>query len=218
MGINIVTVCNGCTENLTKTIMELRGDSKLREEVNVILASTGRKFQGTSEVKHYVRMLKEDVGLDKIRSLVKTPFKNIKVGAHYGCHLLRPSEVMNFEDPNNPKILDDLINVTGAESIDYLNKTECCAGPVMGIRESVTWSVGLDKVETIKTQGDVMVTCCPFCYLTFERCQFMTEKQPNLPVIHIPQLIGLSMGLSPEDVGLSGNKVDSSTVIERRVS
>ena len=217
LGLDIVTICNGCTENLTKTVKELRDDPKLKDEVNQVLAATGRRFQGTSEVKHYTRMLKEDVGIEKIRSTISKPFKNLRVGAHYGCHLLMPSEVMDFEDPNNPRVLDDLIGVTGAESVDYINKSECCAGPVMGIRESVTWSVGLDKVETIKKQADAMVTCCPFCYLTFERCQLMTEKQPNLPVLHIPQLLGLSMGLSAEEVGLNANKVDASLVLERRV-
>ena len=109
MGLNIVTVCNGCTENLTKTNKALKEDPALRAEVNEILAETGKQFKGTVEVKHYVRMLKEDVGFDKIREASKKPFKGLKVGAHYGCHLLKPSDEMLFEDPNDPQVLDELI-------------------------------------------------------------------------------------------------------------
>ena len=112
--------------------------------------------------------------------------------------------------------LDDLIHATGAESVDYPGKTECCAGPVMGIREKVTWDVGIDKVQTLKKHADAMATCCPFCYITYERCQFMTEVNPNLPVVHIPQLLGLAMGLTADEVGLSANKVDASSLLAKQ--
>ena len=216
MGLDIVTVCNGCTENLTKTNKALKEDPALRAEVNEILAETGKQFKGTVEVKHYVRMLKDDVGFDKVREASIKPFKGLRVGAHYGCHLLKPSDEMLFEDPNDPQVLDELIRATGAESIDYPGKTECCAGPVMGIREKVTWDVGMEKVETVKKYGDAMATCCPFCYITYERCQFMTETNPNLPVVHIPQLLGLAMGLSADEVGLGTNKVDASSLLAKQ--
>jgi len=216
MGLDIVTVCNGCTEVLTKANRELKGDPELRKEVNEILADTGKQFKGTRNVKHYVRMLKEDVGVDKIKAASVKPFKGLKVGVHYGCHLLKPHEVMEFDDPEAPKSLDELIDATGAVSVDYPNKLECCAGPVMGIREKVTWSVGLDKVETVKKYADILVTNCPFCYLTYERCQFMTEKSPNVPVVHIPQLLGLAMGIDPDDLGISSNKVDASIMMKKQ--
>ena len=100
--------------------------------------------------------------------------------------------------------------------MDYPGKTECCAGPVMGIREKVTWDVGMDKVQTLKEHADAMATCCPFCYITYERCQFMTETNPNLPVVHIPQLLGIAMGLTAEEVGLSTNKVDASVLLAKQ--
>ena len=216
MGLDIVTVCNGCTEVLTKANRELKGNPELRKEVNEILADTGKQFKGTQNVKHYVRMLKEDVGVDRIKAASVKPFKGLKVGAHYGCHLLKPHEVMDFDDPEAPRSLDELIDATGAVSVDYPNKLECCAGPVMGIREKVTWSVGLDKVETVKKYADILVTNCPFCYLTYERCQFMTEKSPKVPVVHIPQLLGLAMGIDPDDLGIGSNKVDASIMMKKQ--
>ena len=215
MGLDIVTICNGCTEVLTKANRELKENQKLRDEVNEVLAEAGKEFKGTVEVKHYVRMLKEDVGLDAIQEKMEKSFRGLRVGSHYGCHMLKPREIFMSEDPENPTVLDDLVATTGAEPIDYPNKLECCAGPVMGVRENVTWSVGLDKVKTVKQYGDALVTACPFCYLTYERCQLMQEENPNLPVLHIPQLLGLAMSLDTDELGIGHNKVPSRVVLER---
>ena len=215
MGLDIVTICNGCTEVLTKANRELKENPKLRAEVNEVLGDAGKEFKGTVEVKHYVRVLKEDVGLDAIREKMEKRFRGLRVGSHYGCHMLKPREILMSDDPENPTVLDDLVATTGAEPIDYPNKLECCAGPVMGVRENVTWSVGLDKVKTVKQYGDALVTACPFCYLTYERCQLMQEENPNLPVLHIPQLLGLALGLDEDELGIGHNKVPSTGVLER---
>jgi len=214
MGLDIVTICNGCTEVLTKTNKELKENPELRGEVNEVLLDVGKHFKGTVEVKHFVKMLKENIGLDKIKAEVNHPLKELRVGAHYGCHMLKPSDVMLFDDPEAPTTLDELIDVTGAQSIAYPNKLECCTGPIMGIREDVTWTVGLEKVETVKKYADIMVTSCPFCYLTYERCQLMAERSPNVPVVHYPQLLGLALGLEYEVLGLEMNKIDAAPVLE----
>ena len=215
MGLDIVTICNGCTEALVKANKKLKEDPELRAEVNHVLAEVGKEFKGTVDVKHYVRMLKDDVGLEKLGSMVVKPFEGLRVGAHYGCHMLKPSDVMLYDDPEAPTTLDELIDLTGARSVQYPNKLECCAGPIMGVREDVTWSVGLEKVETVKKYADVMVTACPFCYITYERCQLMAENSPEVPVIHYPQLLGLALGLDYEDLGLEENKVDASVLLEK---
>lgn len=214
MGLDIVTICNGCTEVLTKANKTLKEDPDLRDEVNEVLAEAGKEFRGTVEVKHYVRMLKEDVGLDAIKESMGKSLWGLRVASHYGCHMLKPREILMSDDPENPTVMDDLVATTGAEPIDYPNKLECCAGPVMGVRENVTWSVGLDKVETVKRLGDALVTACPFCYLTYERCQLMQDENPNLPVLHIPQLLGLAMGMDTDELGIGHNKVPSTAVLE----
>ena len=157
MGMDIVTICNGCTEVLTKTNKELKENPELKEEVNKILAEAGKEFKGTANIKHYVRMLRDDVGLETIKENMEKDLGSIKVGSHYGCHMLKPSDIMEFDDPENPTVLDDLITTTGAKPIDYLNKLECCAGPIMGVRENVTWSVGQDKVNEIKKTGEQII-------------------------------------------------------------
>ena len=209
MGLNILTICNGCTETLTKANTSLKQDQTLLNKVNKILKEVGREFQGNVEVKHLIRVLREDYGLDKLKKAVTKPYTSLRVGTHYGCHLLRPSDIMRFDDPNNPTSMDEIIETTGAISVPYPDKMECCGGPIMGIREDVTWSIGLDKINTVKNYADALITSCPFCYLTYERAQLMKENKPNLPIIHLPQLLGISLGLSKEDVGLSYNKINS---------
>jgi heterodisulfide reductase subunit B len=159
-------------------------------------------------------MLKEDIGLEKIGEGVVKPLRGLRVGAHYGCHMLKPSDVMLFDDPEAPTTLDKLIDITGAESVQYPSKLECCAGPVMGIREDVTWAVGLEKVETIEKYADIMVTSCPFCYLTYERCQLVQESSPDVPVVHYPQLLGLALGIGYDELGFDSNKIDASAILE----
>jgi CoB--CoM heterodisulfide reductase subunit B len=209
LGLNIVTICNGCTEVLTKANKSLKDNAELRSKVNEVLLETGHQFKGTVEVKHIVRMLKEDYGINNLRKAVVKPYNGLRVGTHYGCHLLRPSDVMQFEDPNAPTAVDEIVESTGAISVAYPEKMECCGGPVMGIREAVTWSIGLSKVETVKKYADALITSCPFCYITYERSQMMTENNPNLPIVHLPQLIGLALGLTIDEVGLPLNKIDT---------
>ncbi len=117
---------------------------------------------------------------------------------------------------NNPRVLDDLAAATGAEPVEYPEKLDCCAGPVMGIRENVTWEVGLDKVKEVKKRADALLTCCPFCYITYERCQLIAEENPGLPVVHFTQLLGLAMGLTPDEVGLSSNKTDAGVLTAKQ--
>jgi heterodisulfide reductase subunit B len=220
MGMDIVTVCNGCTEVLTKANKELKENPELKARINKILGEVGYEYNGTVDVKHYVKMLKDDIGLEKIKEEMEYQFKDVKIGSHYGCHMLKPydiylGDIYLGDDPENPQVMDQLVATTGAEPIDYPNKLECCAGPVMGVREAVTWEVGMDKVKTIDKYGDAMTTACPFCYLTFERTQLMNEESPNLAVVHIPQLLGLGLGLDADDLGLGENKVDSKWLTEK---
>ena len=212
MDLNILTICNGCTEALTKANRALKGDPGLREEVNEVLSEVGKEFRGTVEVKHLVKALNEDIGVDKISGEMDHPLEGLRVGAHYGCHMLKPSDVMMYDDPEAPTSLDKLIEVTGASSLDYPNKLECCTGPLMGVRERVTWSVGMEKVETVMKHADIMVTACPFCYLTFERCQLLAEESPDVPIVHLPQLMGLAMGIEYDELGLEMNRIEPSVL------
>lgn len=120
--LNMVTLCTGCFESLAMTNAMLKENEKLREKVNRILSKAGKEFQGSKEVKHYLQVLKDDVGVEHIKQSVSKPLGNLKVASFSGCHLLRPSELLKFDDPERPRIFDDLIEALGAKSIEYRNK------------------------------------------------------------------------------------------------
>jgi len=212
----LVTLCNGCNEVLSRAVADLR-DGELREAINAILKETGHEYKGRVAVKHIIRVLYEDIGVDKVREAIKRPFKGLKVAVHYGCHLIRPSEVLKFDDPDNPRSMDELVEATGAISIPYLDKLECCGLPVLAVREELAYAIARDKIRSAKEAGaDVLVTACPFCYLHLENTQVLGEvpEEEQVPVLHYPQLLGLAMGMEPDDVGLYENKLDASVVLK----
>ena len=212
----LVTLCNGCNEVLSRAVEELK-DEELRSTVNAVLKETGHEYKGGVIVKHIVRVLYEDVGVERVRGAVKKPLKGLKVAVHYGCHLLRPSEVLKFDDPDNPRSLDELVEATGATSIPYMNKLECCGFPVLPVREELAYAIARDKIRSAREAGaDVFVTACPFCYLHLENTQVLGEipEEEQVPVLHYTQLLGLAMGMEPDDVGLYENKLDASVVLE----
>jgi heterodisulfide reductase subunit B len=214
-GLDILTLCNGCYEVLSKTNKALKEEKETRAKVNEILADVNKKFNGTIEVKHLVRMLIEDVGIKHIADQIKTPFHDLKVAVHYGCHLLRPHDVLLFDDHVLPKSLDNLVNVTGAVSVTYPNKLECCTAAILGIREELSSSIALEKVVTAQKYADVIVTSCPFCYLQYETSQLTASESPNVPVILYPQLLGLALGLDFEtELALTENRIDTSKIKE----
>lgn len=216
MGLDIATVCNGCTEVLTRANNALREDGMLRDEVNGILRETGKRFHGSVKIKHFSRMLLDDVGAEKIKSMVKTPLKGLRVAAHYGCHALRPYEVMRYDDPEAPVFLDKLVELTGASSVPYPGKLDCCAAPIIGVREDVTWSIAYEKVQRAEKYADILVTICPFCFIAYERCQLTETRSRLLPVLHYPQLLGLSMGMGFDELAVNRNRIDASAILASR--
>jgi heterodisulfide reductase subunit B len=159
-------------------------------------------------------MLVEDIGIEKIKGLIKRPFKGLKVAAHPGCHLLRPSDIIQFDDPEMPTLYDDLVNATGAVSVNYPTKLECCTAGVLAIREDVALNIALEKVATVKKYADVMVTSCPFCYLQYENSQLTANESYDVPVLHLPQLLGFALGMDFEELAFQENRIDASKIKE----
>ena len=209
--LDLMVVCNGCNGSLVRANRKLKENPKLKEEVNNVLADIDREFKGTIEVKHYVRVLWEDVGLEKIKEKVSNPL-DVKVAVHYGCHLLRPSEDIRFDEARDPVSLDELVCATGASSIDYLEKSLCCGGYVLASNQDVAYKMTGSKLRNVKkAKADLMITACPFCNVMYDANQKSIERELEqefkIPVLHYPQLLGLSMGYSPKEVGLEQNRV-----------
>jgi heterodisulfide reductase subunit B len=177
--------------------------------------STGRQYNGTLKVRHFARVLFEQVGLERIRESVSTDLSKLRLAAHYGCHYLKPTEAHDeFDDPEDPKSLDLLITSVGAKSIHYEGRDQCCGGGILGADEQTALALPHLKLERAVAAGaDALVVVCPFCDIMYEfqqrRVEKLYETRYRLPVLFYPQLLGLAMGLSAAEVGLRLNRVKS---------
>jgi heterodisulfide reductase subunit B len=217
-GLDIVALCPGCAGTLKKVSKMLKEDKHMREEINGHLKEAGLEFKGTVTAKHLLQVLIEDVGLEKIKETVVKPLTNVKVAEHNGCHILRPKEYIGIDDPEDPKMLKALIEATGATCLDYLDETECCGAPSVGVNDKIALQLARDKLNHIKTvDAQAMITICPFCHIMYDTNELRIEKMFNevygIPILHYPQLLGLAMGMSPEELAFNDLRVDCSKIL-----
>ncbi|MFA6710974.1 MAG: CoB--CoM heterodisulfide reductase subunit B [Candidatus Methanomethylophilaceae archaeon] len=205
-GLDIITVCNGCYGSLFDAAYELHEDKALLADVNKILAEIGMEYKGTTKVRHFAEVLYNEVGIEAIKSKITKPL-GYEVAAFYGCHFLKPSKIKQLDDPENPHILDDLIEATGAKSMPRKQRTMCC-GAGGGLRAGfpdTAMKFTKTNLENIKESGaKYIIDVCPFCHLQFD----MGQKDLGFafPVLHLSQLYGIAMGMDAKELGLSAHQ------------
>jgi len=217
--LNIITLCTGCATTMRKTNRMLKTDKKMKEDINEILKQIGMEFKGTIEVKHMVQALKEDVGFETMKNAVQRPLTSLTVAEHGGCHLLRPVKYMGWDNPEEPQTLKDLIELTGAKCLDYLDEPECCGYTIIAIDDEVALQLTREKLNHVKAAGaQALITVCPSCHLMFDVNQSRIERAFNetysLPVLHYTQLLGLAMGMSPDELAVKDLRVDPSKLLQ----
>lgn len=221
LGLDICTVCNGCASTLTEASKELMHNDRLREKVNEKLQKIGRTYKGNVKVKHFARVLYEDVGPEKIKSQVKNSLEGLKLASHYGCHYLKPSDVYDkFEDPEFPRSLDELISALGAETVEYEEKMQCCGGVILDIDDKTALAMTQRKLDHVKVAGvDAIILICPLCGSMYDRNQRVVERRfnvaYNMPVLYYTQVLGLALGLDPMSLGFDLNRVKTSDLLSK---
>jgi len=211
--MNILTLCNGCFGFLNKVNKVLKEDEGFREKINGNLNEIGMEYKGKIEVKHLIHVLAEDVGFEKIRQNVKKSLSMIRVAQHTGCHLLRPSKyTLRDGGLGGRALLKELIKLTGAECLDYVDEDECCGNPIIGVNEDIPFQMAREKLEHIKrVNAQALITVCPFCHIMYDLNQPLIERRFKerfrIPVLHYPQLLGLAMGFTPEELALDELRV-----------
>ena len=210
--LDIITLCQCCFGTLKKAHHLLKEDALLRKEVNSRLEKEGLSYNGGIEVKHLLQVLYHDVGIAAIQKEVKKRYEGLPIAAHYGCHILRPSQVVQFDNPVSPTLFDQLIGITGAHSIDWPMRLECCGAPVCGINDELSMDLSKKKLEDGRQRGaEYVCVACPYCHLQFDTVQerMLSEKRmgDRLPAILYPQLLGLCMGIDRSILGLEMNRI-----------
>ena len=218
-GLDILTLCPGCAGALRKVNMKLQEDKKLKEHVNGFLKEIGMEFRGDKIcVRHLIQALSEDIGFNKIKEAVVKPLVGLRVAEHNGCHILRPTKYIGFDDPENPVILKKLIEATGAECLDYIYETDCCGAPIIGVNDEITLYLAGDKLLNVKAvDAQALITVCPFCHMMFDinqpRIERLLGERFGIPVLHYPQLLGLAMGFTPKEMALNELRVDATKIL-----
>ena len=221
-GLDICTLCSACTSTLVEANKRLQQDGAFRDRINDQLANTtGRRYEGSVTVRHYARILYEDVGLERLRELVAqtrsqdrgADLSSLGFAVHYGCHFLKPAHIYDgFDDPENPHTLGDLVEATGARLVAYEEESECCGGGILAVDQTTALTIAKSKLDHVSVTGaDGMVLICPFCDIMYEINQRSIERQfgttYRLPVLYYPQLLGLALGFTPDELGFRWNRV-----------
>lgn len=220
-GMDIIGICTGCMATLSEAKKYLEDDN-LRNTINEKLRELGiREYRGKVNIKHLARFLYEDYGLSSIKEKIIKPLESLKFGVHYGCHYMKPGYTYDyFDNPSNPVTLDILTDITGAKTIDYQNKNQCCGLTIMGTAKDLSFRLASEKLECLSgIDVDAMLLACPSCCIAYENNQRLvgekTGKKFNLPVLYFTQVIGLAIGLDEKDLGFEFNRVRADRVIEK---
>jgi len=220
-GLDVTTLCSSCGSALTEAARHLSEDESARDRVNAHLSKVGLHYRGTVRVRHFARILFEEVGIDAIRDHLEKDLGDLQVAIHYGCHYLRPSEIYDhFDGVESPHSLDSLVSATGAGVVDYPEKERCCGGPVLPVDEKVALSVAKEKLDDIaETGANAMCLVCPFCSVMYDGNQKGIESGfdavYNLPVLYLTQILGLAMGFDRKSLGLNLNVVKTKDLLSR---
>lgn len=215
--LDILTPCKCCFGNLKYAMSRLREDRDLRHRINLLLESEGLSWEEDVQVKHLLSVLAHDVGIDAIREGVRYPFQGVRIAPHYGCHALRPGRVVHFDNPLAPTLFEKLVETTGAETVSWSRRLECCGNPLWDRNNALSLHMMRKKLEDAKGAGaDFICVACTYCQIQFDRIRADHMREPDSiliegpPSILFPQLLGLSMGLAESDLQIRNNAVDSS--------
>ncbi|KPJ60208.1 MAG: hypothetical protein AMJ46_07780 [Latescibacteria bacterium DG_63] len=220
-GLNIMTICNSCTGVMTEVNHELRENEDLRKKTNKALAELGYEYKGNVEVKHLIRVLYEDVGVEKIKEKVKVDVAAWKLAPHYGCHFAKPSVAYNrFEDPEYPRILRELMSAAGVGVVDHDRDKACCGGAILAVDENIALKMAGKKLESVAgADGDGICLHCTFCCVMYDDNQSKINQAIGqeyvIPILYYPQVLGMAMGYDPKDLGLKMNRVKTKELLAR---
>ena len=217
-GRDIVTICSTCLLVLRTAKYYLDNDDFMREKVNRVLSQAGLEYRGTSDIKLFHWVLLDELGEGGIREKVKNPLNGLKVYPYYGCHTLRPRKILGYDDPENPQSLERIISALGAEPVSGQRKIQCCGfhaywpAPKMSMKLT-----GMNLKEAHELSADCVVTPCPLCHVNLDANQKHAvrsiEEDFEIPVLHLPQLVGLALGIEPKRLGLQRNVVSTSSLV-----
>ena len=217
----ILTICSTCQGVMAQAKHRMKQNPEYLGKINAHLADEGLEYHGTVEIKHLLWILIEDYGLDELTQAVTRPLRGVRLAPFYGCYIVRPTEALDIDEhPERQTSLERLIEVLGATVVDFAGKTRCCGFPILTINERNSVAMVAKHTSEVKDLGaDAMVTPCPLCHLNLDGYQpkaaAQAQRKIDLPILHLPQAIGLAMGISPKDLGLQKHIMSTKALITK---
>ena len=195
----LLTPCMCCFGNLKHAEYRLLKESRLRRAINELLATDQLHWSPGIVIRHLLTVLERDVGLKTIHSKITKPLKGLRGAAHYGCHGLRPSDVVQLENAAAPTVFERLIRITGAQSVDWPMRLSCCGNPLWGKNPKLSLALMQQKIDDALAVGAQFIcTACTYCQIQFDSVRASQPDQAphkkNLPAVPYTQLLGRSLG------------------------
>jgi succinate dehydrogenase cytochrome b subunit len=217
MMMNICSTCQGAQSECQE---RLDANSEYRGHINEVIAGESLEYRKGIVNKHFLWLMVEEIGLDAIREKVTRPLTDLRIGPFYGCYIVRPTDRLGI-DRENPRdtYLHQLIQALGGTVIDYAGQYKCCGFPILTMNKMASLKqAGRHLGDALDAEADCLVTPCPLCHLNLDLQQPLAERvvgrHLGLPVLHLPQLVGLALGLEPKELAMNKHVVKPTTVID----
>lgn len=219
-GLDVVTPCNGCYSTFREAYSHLTTDWRMRERINERLADEGLRYEGRLKIAHFAEWVTDELGAALVASRIRTPLWGMRVAVHYGCHLLRPQPAVRWDDPLHPTKIESLLAAMGARVVDHPTKMQCCGGALdrVGEREGALAFCRRKLHDLQANEVDALVVVCPSCFQQFDLNQAALQRaneDVNIPVFYLAELIALTMGHSPDEIGSDMHRVPVEPFLER---
>ena len=221
MGLDtVVAPCAACFNRLKVAQQGMAEDSQLNKDVEDVL---GKPYGGKVEVKHPLQIIAEDIGLAKVEKMIRRELQGLKVASYYGCLLVRPPNMVGFDDPEDPQSMDDLVTALGGEALSWAFKTECCGASFSLSETDIVLELSGEILnEALEAGAECILVACPLCQSNLDLRQKGIEKRLgkkfNLPIIYFTELLGLALGLDMHELGLSRHIISPSKLLERKLA
>jgi heterodisulfide reductase subunit B len=217
-GDSLTTLCSVCYNVLKRTNKVIRDDKEKREVINGFIEED---YDGSLEIVHYLEVLRDRVGFDKVKEAVKKPLEGLKAASYYGCMLLRPFEDMGIDNAENPVIMEDLLKSLGAEPIDFPDKIECCGAHLAISNEDIVEKLsGSVMTSAVGMGAEMIVTSCPLCHYNLEKSQAAVAARGTgyspVPIVYFTQVLGLALGQAFEKLDFDKNQWDAVPLLKEK--
>ncbi|MBD48272.1 MAG: heterodisulfide reductase [Dehalococcoidia bacterium] len=221
LGLPIMVICSTCQGVMSQANRRLKTNPDYLAKVNEQLSEEGLEYKGTASPRHLLWVMVEDIGIDVLKTYVRRPLSGLRLAPFYGCYIVRPSDDLEFKlYRDREDSLERVMEALGAEPVDFPGKTRCCGFPILTINEKNSVQMVANHTASAKQLGaDALVTPCPLCHLNLDGYQpsamRQTQQDINIPIIHLPQLVGLAMGFDPKELGLSRHIISTKKVLSK---